>query len=79
MDDEYEYLRTGPGEGWTMSKELYARCPRCGYYMSLDPSTDDVCPCGNLCKDSGAGRFGADSGDASIAIYQRTPSAAAPR
>ena len=67
----YEYLRTGPDDGWHMSSELYARCPKCGFYMSLDPGKSESCPCGNMYKDCGDGRFGAYTGDASIKIYKK--------
>lgn len=69
---QYKYIRTGPNGGWHMSPELYAKCPKCGYYMSLDPRKSEDCPCGNMYKDSGCGRFGANTGDVSIEIYQKT-------
>ena len=68
---EYIYLRTGPKNGWEMKPELYAKCPKCGYYMSLTPTDSDVCPCGNMSKDCDYGRFGAKTGDASIKIFKR--------
>lgn len=71
MDTEYKYLRTGPEKSWKMAKELYAKCPECGYYMSLDPTTDDTCPCGNLQKDSGACRFRVRTGDETVEIYEK--------
>lgn len=55
----YQYLRKGPEKGWVMKPDLYAKCPKCGYYMSLDPTQSDMCPCGNLSKDIDFGRFGA--------------------
>lgn len=67
----YQYLRTGQENGWTMRSDLYAKCPECGYYMSLDPTQSDICPCGNLTKDSDCGRFGARTGDKTIEIYQK--------
>lgn len=68
---KYKYLRTGPtAGGWEMNTRLYAKCPMCGYYMSLNPAKTDNCPCRNLYKDSDAGRFGARTGDASIEIYE---------
>lgn len=67
----YQYLRTGPENGWTMNSDLYAKCPKCGYYMSLDPTQSDMCPCGNLIKDIDYGRFGARTGDKTIEIYQK--------
>lgn len=68
---QYEYLQTGQKNGWIMNSGLYAKCPKCGYYMSLDPTQSDVCPCGNLIKDSDCGRFGAQTGDETIKIYQK--------
>ena len=68
---QYRYLRTGPENGWTMNSDFYAKCPQCGYYMSLDPTQSDQCPCGNLIKDRDYGRFGARSGDETIEIYQK--------
>ena len=68
-DSAYRYLRTGPKNGWEMSPNLYAKCPQCGYFLSLDPMKSEICPCGNLHKDSGAGRFGAKTGDSTIEIY----------
>ena len=69
---KYQYLRTGPDCGWRMSKDLFAKCPKCGYYMSLDPAQDDSCPCGNMSKDTGMGRFGANTGDMSIDLFIKT-------
>lgn len=71
MDMDYKYLRTGPEDGWKMSKDIYVRCPVCGHYMSMDPDTSEVCPCGNMKKDADAGRFRADTGDASIGVYAK--------
>lgn len=68
---KYKKLRTGPDGGWKMSSEIYALCPLCGYYMSLDPAKDDICPCGNITKDAGMGRFGARTGDLSIKLFQK--------
>lgn len=68
---EFEFIRKGPDGGWRMSADLFAKCPECGYFMSLDPEKDEVCPCGNLRKDNGAGRFGAKTGDDSIEIYRK--------
>lgn len=68
---KYRYLRTGPDGGWQMSADIYAKCPVCGYYMSLDPTKDDVCPCANMTKDTGMGRFGAKSSDDSIELYTK--------
>ena len=68
---KYEYIRKGcDSKGWKMSKDLYAKCPCCGYYMSLNPMEGDCCPCGNLSKDADYGRFGARTGDRSIEIYK---------
>lgn len=71
MEIEYKYLRTGSEDGWEMCKDIYARCPVCGYYMSMDPSTSESCPCGNIKKDSDAGRFSAGTGDSSISLYEK--------
>ena len=60
---------TGPGSGWTMRSDLFARCIRCGDLLSLDPVTDDTCRCGRLMKDA-IGRFGSADGDDSTAIYK---------
>ena len=70
---KYKYCRTGCDEkGWQMQKDLFAICPICGYYMNLDPEgQDDRCPCHNLYKDVGFGRFGAKSKDETIKIYKR--------
>ena len=69
---QFQYLRTGATKtGWRMGPDLYAKCPQCGYYMSLDPVQNESCPCGNLTKDSDYGRFGARTGDESIKIYQK--------
>lgn len=68
-DSGYRYLRTGPRNGWEMRSDLYAKCPRCGHFLSLDPTISESCPCGNLYKDNGVGRFGAETGDNSIRIY----------
>ncbi len=51
-----------------MNKDLYAKCPECGDYMSLDPTKSESCHCGNMYKER-EGRFGADTGDMSIEIY----------
>lgn len=72
--EKLEYIRTGPQNGWTMRKELYAQCPICNYYMSLDPAESDSCPCGNMYKDCDMGRFGARSGDATIKLYAKSDS-----
>ena len=75
-DDDYRFLGNGPtatgsGAGWTMSAELYARCPRCRYLVSLSPTETAQCTCGALHKDADAGRFGSSLGDEAIEIYQR--------
>lgn len=70
----YIYYKTGPNAkngGWRMSTDIYAKCPKCGYYMSLDPEADDICTCGNMHKDSSYGRFGAKTGDKSIRLYKK--------
>jgi hypothetical protein len=51
--------------------ELFAKCIKCGYYVSLDPTKSETCPCGNIYKDIDCDRFGAKTGDVSIEIYQR--------
>lgn len=68
---QYQYLQTGSKNGWAMKSDLYAKCPQCGYYMSLDPTQSDECPCGNLFKDCNFGRFGARTGDETIEIYRK--------
>jgi hypothetical protein len=54
-----------------MSPELFAKCIKCGYYVSLDPTKSETCPCGNIYKDIDCDRFGAKTGDVSIEIYQK--------
>ncbi len=54
-----------------MSPDLYAKCPKCGYFLSLDPMKNDGCPCGNLNIDSDTGRFSIKTGDSTIKIYRR--------
>lgn len=71
LPSQYQYIRTGPENGWTMRPDLYAKCPTCGYYMSLDPTQSETCLCGNLTKDADYGRFGARTGDETIEIYQK--------
>ena len=53
-----------------MRADLYARCPRCGEMMSLDPDETVNCRCGSLYKDE-MGRFGYTFGDDSIEIYRQ--------
>ena len=36
----------------------------------MNPARTEKCTCGNLYKDSDAGRFGAGTGDDSIEIYE---------
>ena len=72
---ELTHIRTGPSnDGWYMNKKIYAMCSRCGYFMTLDPTINDICPCGNLYKDNQAGRFGARTGDNTIELYKETNS-----
>ena len=71
LEREYKYVKTGPDNGWSMGINLYAKCPICGYFMPLDPTKSDSCPCGNMYKDSDYGRFGAETGDMSIEIYEK--------
>ena len=61
---------TGGGPGWAMRPDLYAKCLRCGDYVSLDPSTTDGCSCGALFRDSDAYRLGSPFGDDAIAVYR---------
>lgn len=61
---------TGSDDGWRRRSDLYARCHRCGFVMSLWSETDESCTCGRLYKDASAGRFGHSDGDGSIAIYR---------
>ena len=62
---------TGPGPGWRMSSSLWAKCPYCEGFMSLDPGVTDQCWCSSLFKDHSAGRFGcADADDDDIEIYR---------
>lgn len=68
---KFKYCKTGSNDGWIMKQGLYAKCPICGYHMSLNPLTDDICPCENMYKDSAYGRFGAKSGDFTIEIYEK--------
>ncbi|MGW8566109.1 hypothetical protein [Isoptericola sp. NPDC055881] len=63
---------TGPGPGWTMRPDLYARCMRCEDLLGLDPSADATCRCGRLYKDTSYGRFGSADGDDDIAIFIAT-------
>jgi hypothetical protein len=62
---------TGEGPGWRMSPDLYARCPRCGELLPLDPSHGASCSCRTLYLDADAGRFGCGDGDAAVAIYRK--------
>ena len=63
---------TGPGPGWRMRPDLFAKCPHCGDLFSLDPSVTTQCSCGRLHKDHSAGRFGCyPDGDDAIEIYRR--------
>ena len=76
-DERYIYVGDGPTAtgcgphiGWSMGADLYARCPRCRAFMSLDPTMNATCPCGGLHKDADAGRFGSSFGDGEIEIYR---------
>ena len=76
MASGYTYLGNGPaatggGSGWAMRSDLFARCIRCGSYVSLDPTEYGECQCGALHKDVDAGRFGSRLGDEAIEIYRR--------
>lgn len=71
----YVLLGWGPGatgtRGWTMSPDLFARCPRCTDMLSLDPAETAGCSCGCLAKDADAGRFGSSDGDDAVAVYRK--------
>lgn len=54
-----------------MNAELYARCPRCGGFISLSPTESAQCTCGALHKDADAGRIGSSFGDDAIEIYRK--------
>jgi len=62
---------TGSGLGWNMRADLVAKCPRCAGMLSLDPALSASCPCGDLYKDSDAGRFGSSFGDEAIEVFRR--------
>jgi hypothetical protein len=73
----YEYLGNGPaatgsGPAWSMRPDLYARCVRCGDFISLDPAEYGHCACRAMQKDPDAGRFGSALGDSAIEIYRQT-------
>jgi hypothetical protein len=74
--ENYEFLGHGPsatgsGRGWNMRRGLFAKCPRCGAMLSLDPAQSANCPCGSLYKDADAARFGSSLGDEAIEIFRR--------
>lgn len=74
--DGYELLghgpsATGPGTGWRMRADLFAKCVDCGDMLSLDPNETARCSCGSLSKDADTGRFGSIVGDGGIAIYRQ--------
>lgn len=82
MVSGYTYLgngpaATGPGPGWAMQADLFARCIRCGGFVSLDPTEYGDCACGAIHKDADAGRFGSSFGDQAIEIYRLDPSSPA--
>lgn len=54
-----------------MRADLFAKCPRCGALVSLDPTQSANCPCGGFSKDADAGRFGSSFGDEAIEIFRR--------
>ena len=54
-----------------MSPDLYAKCPKCGYFLSLYPIESDGYPCDNLNIYSDTGRFSIKTGDSTIKIYRR--------
>lgn len=80
LDEEaHKYIRlgngpsaSGGGHAWHMQVHLFARCVRCGAFMSLDPSEYASCLCGAMHKDVDAGRFGSSLGDEAIEIFRRT-------
>ena len=76
MGDDYLHLGNGPqatgdGPGWSMSGELYARCPRCRDFISLNPTETVQCTCGALHKDADVGRIGSSFRDDAIEVYRR--------
>lgn len=76
-DEGYELIGHGPDAtgataGWSMRADLFAKCPRCGDLLSLDPRETASCSCGAVHKDADAGRFSSTFGDDSIAIYRPT-------
>ena len=73
--DGYELLghgpsATGPGPGWRMRADLFAKCLLCGEMVSLDPDETATCSCGSISKDADAGRFSSSVGDG-LAIYRQ--------
>lgn len=69
--NKLEYIQTGSEKGWAMEKDIYAQCPICKYYMSLDPLESDICFCKNMYKDNGMGRFGAKTEDKTIRLFRK--------
>jgi hypothetical protein len=53
-----------------MRSELFARCTRCGDFVSLDPHETASCSCGALFTDSDAARFGSTLGDSRVEVYR---------
>lgn len=54
-----------------MRADYFAKCPRCGDLISMDPDEDANCNCGSLFKET-AGRFGSSfAPDDDIEIYRR--------
>ena len=73
--DGYELLghgpsATGPGPGWRMRADLFAKRLLCGEMVSLDPDETATCSCGSISKDADAGRFSSSVGDG-LAIYRQ--------
>lgn len=72
----YEFLGWGPratssGSGWHLAEDYFGRCGRCGGLLRLWSDQSEQCPCGALCKDVDAGRFGSTDGDDRIAVYRK--------
>lgn len=77
---EYDMVYVGNGpratqndyssKGWRMASDLYAKCIKCNYYMSLSKEDDEDCFCRTLHKEYSWGRFGSKLGDLSIEIYK---------
>jgi hypothetical protein len=66
---ELTSIRFGPipGGGWSMAGRFFYRCSECGYLMQ-GGHEEEICSCGNLYRD--VGRFGANTGDDSIEVFE---------